>query len=210
MKKVKLGKHQPCHIEGFVERIFRSTKPKNQENKKNEQPETDELITTKGAAINSALLQTGIVRTQPQPTELSLISKSCTPTPDCVSYKWAGYPGNNPNKLSSPCLLKLKELYDIGKVNKKQKVGAERAHQILLDTVVVDRWDQKFIITVPKIKAFFQLTPKKMEDTLASHEIEDVDVNDAAVRLVEAERELSAMEMLDATDENLTDFQTVT
>ena len=75
---------------------------------------------------------------------------------------------------------------------------------------MVDRWDQKLIVTVPKIKTFFQLTPKKMEDTLASHEIEDVDVNDAAVRLVEAERELSAMEMLDATDENLTDFQTVT
>ena len=35
-----------------------------------------------------------------------------------------------------------------------------------------------------------------MEDTLASHEIEDVDVNDAAIRLVDAERELSAMEML--------------
>ena len=48
-----------------------------------------------------------------------------------------------------------------------------------------------------------------MEDTLASHEIEDVDVNDAAIRLVEAERELSAMGMLDATDENLTDFVTV-
>ena len=134
MKKVKLDKHQPCHIETFVERIFRSTNPQ-----ENEQPETDELITTKGAAINSALLQTGIVRAQPQPTDLSLISESSTPTPDCVRYKWAGYPGNNPNKLSLPCLIKLKELYDIGKVNKKQKVGAERAHQILLDTVVVDR-----------------------------------------------------------------------
>ena len=73
---------------------------------------------------------------------------------------------------------------------------------------MVDRWDQKLIVTVPKIKAFFQLTPKKMEDTLASHEIEDVDVNDAAIGLVEAERELSAMEMLDANDEDFMDFQT--
>lgn len=196
-----------------MERIFRSTKPplvvpENQENEENEQTETNEIITSKGTAIDSALLQTGIVRTQPQPTELSLSSESCTPTPDGLSYKWAGYPGNNPNKLSLPCLLKLKELYDIGKVNKKQNVGAERAHQILLDTVVVDRWNQKLIVTVPKIKAFFQFTPKKMEDTLASHEIEDVDVNDAAIGLVEAERELSAMEMLDANDEDFMDFQT--
>ena len=42
---------------------------------------------------------------------------------------------------------------------------------------------------------------KKMEDTLASHEIKDVDVNDAAIGLVEAEREFSAMAMLDANDE---------
>ena len=47
-----------------------------------------------------------------------------------------------------------------------------------------------------------------MEDTLASHEIEDADVNDAAIGLVEAERELSAMEMLDANDEDFMDFQT--
>ena len=42
---------------------------------------------------------------------------------------------------------------------------------------------------------------KKMEDTLASHEIKDVDVNDASIGLVEAEREFSAMAMLDPNDE---------
>ena len=73
---------------------------------------------------------------------------------------------------------------------------------------MVDRWDQKLIVTVPKIKTFFQLTPKKMEDTLGNHKIGDVDVNDAAIGLVEAERELSAMEMLDANDEDFVHFQT--
>lgn len=35
--------------------------------------------------------------------------------------------------------------YNIGKVNKRQKVGAERAHQIILDTLIFDKWDQQLI-----------------------------------------------------------------
>lgn len=73
---------------------------------------------------------------------------------------------------------------------------------------MVRRWNQTFIVTVPEIKAFFQLTPKKMDDTLASLEIENVDVNDAAIELFEAERELSAIEMVDAHYEDIMNFQT--
>lgn len=201
--KAKLNKYQPCDINANVERIFRSAKPPliiKEKDNENNQSAPNQITTSKGATINAALLQTGIVRANF--TELPNNNKSYVPTPEGIKYKWAQYPGNNPNKLSLSCLLKLKELYDIGKVNKKQKVGAERAHQILLDTIVVDRWDQKLIVTVPKIKAFFQLPPRKMEETLASREIEANNVDDAARILIEEERELSAMEMLDASNEN--------
>ena len=36
------------------------------------------------------------------------------------------------------------------------------------------------IVTISNIKVFFHLTPKKMKNILAGHEIEDVDINDAA------------------------------
>lgn len=47
-----------------------------------------------------------------------------------------------------------------------------------------------------------------MEDILDSNEIDEVDVNEAAVRLVEARSELKAMEMFDSNDEDFVDFQT--
>ena len=79
-------------------------------------------------------------------------------------------------------------------------VGTKRAHQIHC-------WDLKLIVMVPNIKAFFHLTTKKMEDTLASHEIDDVDVNNATIGLVEVEGELGAMEMFFAYDEDFIGFQ---
>ena len=197
--KAKLDKHQPCHLDATVEKEFRSSKPPLIV------PEIDAISTQKGSAFDAALLQTGIVRDQPASFNAG---PSTTSTPDGVRLKWAGYPGNNPSKLSVQCLSKLKELYDIGKVNKKRKVGAERAHQILLDTVVVDRWDQKLALTVPKIKAFFQLTPRKMEDAIESHELAADDVANATALLVERERDLEAMDMLGANDDTVLDFHT--
>lgn len=71
---------------------------------------------------------------------------------------------------------------------------------------MVDRWDQKLTATVPKIKMFFKPTFDKTKDTLASHWIEDIDVNNVAREFVEAEHELKAMEMPDASDENFMNF----
>lgn len=83
------------------------------------------------------------------------------PAPDEVRFKWARYPSNDPNKLSFPCLLKVKELYDISKIRKKCEDEVGKAHHILQDTVVVDLLDPKHIMTVPKVKALFQLTSEK-------------------------------------------------
>lgn len=64
-------------------------------------------------------------------------------------------------------------------------------------------------MTVSKIQIFLQLTRKKMEGTLASHETENIDVNDAAIGLVEAKRELSSMKTIDANDKNFMDSKTI-
>ena len=118
-------------------------------------------------------------------------------TPGGVHLKWAGYPGNSPNMLTQACLSKLKEVYDIGKVNKKQKVGAERAHQIILETLIFDKWDQQLDLTMPKIKAFFQMRKKKMEDAINTSEIPSEDVDDTSRQLVRIELECFALSMMD-------------
>ena len=101
VKKVNLDNHQPCHIEAIMWREYLDhPNPTNctrePENEENQQPETNEIITSKGTVINSA----GILRTHPQSTELPLSLEYCMSTPDCVSYKWAGYLSNNPHRLS--------------------------------------------------------------------------------------------------------------
>lgn len=61
-------------------------------------------------------------------SSLELSNVDLVATSNAVHMKWAGYPGNDHSKLNQACLLKLKEPYDNGKVNKKQMVGTERAH----------------------------------------------------------------------------------
>ena len=63
-----------------------------------------QMFLNSGVYINSSL----------DDQEVSLVTG-----PGQACSKWDGYPGNNPNELSKECLVKLKELYDIGKVNRK-------------------------------------------------------------------------------------------
>ena len=155
---------------------------------------SDNQMSSKAQSIQQVLLDSGVAHTSsPDFQEINLVTN-----PTEARSKWAGYPGNNPNKLSQECLVKLKELYDVGKVNKKQKVGAERAHQILLDTLIFNKWDQQLDLTVPKIKAFFQMTPKKMEDAIDTSEIPSDDVDEASRHLIEQEIEISALSMMES------------
>jgi hypothetical protein len=110
-------------------------------------------MTSKSEVIQQALLTSGIDFERAPAVEADMATML---TPNVIDPRWAAYPGNNPNKLTKECLAKLKELYKIGKYNKKQKVGAGRAHQILVDTLLFDKWDKQLDLTVPKIKAFFQ------------------------------------------------------
>ena len=94
----------------------------------------------------------------------------------------------------------LKELYDLGKNNKKHTVSAERAHDILSNSILADKWDEKLILTVPRIKAFFQLTPSKMIETLNTNEINNDDVKLVTLNIVRDERDANAVELITDTD----------
>ncbi len=197
IKKAKLDKHTKNHLSSKVAGSFCSAKPplfvkETIDNAESANP--TEGTTSKAQRFEQALLQAGIVRIVASCSNLPCNS---TATPPGVDLKWAGYPGNNPYKLNRTCIMKLKELYDVGKTSKKRKVGAERAHQILLDTVIFDQWDQQLVVTVPKIKAFFQLNPRKMEKALDSCSLEVEEVDEAARALVEDERAINAESLMD-------------
>ena len=93
--------------------------------------------------------------------------------------------------------MKLKEICDIRKIDKKQKVSANRVHQIFLDTIVPDHWDKKLVVAVPKIKSLLSVTPRNMEEAITHHNIDADDVLEAATQLVGNKCELTATYILD-------------
>mmetsp|Transcript_21013 Transcript_21013/g.29472 ORF Transcript_21013/g.29472 Transcript_21013/m.29472 type:complete len:980 (-) Transcript_21013:30-2969(-) len=200
----KLAKHERNCLDVHVENSFVSEKPPLfvQEVSTAHVPDDDDEVaqcmSSKAQSIQQALLESGVT----QNSSLEVQQTNMVITPNEAYLKWAAYPGNNPNKISQECCVKLKELYNIGKVNKKQKVGAERAHQILLDTLIFDKWDQQLDLTVPKIKAFFQMTPRKMEDVINAAEIPSEDVDEASRDIIQDELEMSALTMIDSSTNN--------
>ena len=74
--------------------------------------------------------------------------------------------------MTGPCLRRLKDLYDVGKANKKLKYTAEKALDVLLCEIVCDEWDARIDVTISKIKAFFSMSKKKMEDVIVSRIID--------------------------------------
>ena len=86
-------------------------------------------------------------------------------SPDLFSHPWARYPGNTTDQLCEEVLSKLAKLYELGKVDKKRKISADRAMKILIDDYIYDDWEQRVIISVLRIKAFFALSPasRKMD-----------------------------------------------
>ena len=144
--------------------------------------------------IDAALNQSGIVSAL---TSSLLPAHTLVPRQPSLNIRWAEYPGNDPHRLSKNCLEKLKELYDLGRNNKKRKVSAERAHQILVDTVLVGKWEEMLDVTVPKIKAFFAMTPSKQKSTIDQLSIDTEDVKVATEDLLENERNAEALSLVD-------------
>ena len=50
--------------------------------------------------------------------------------------------------------------------NKNRKITAEKAYDILLDTVINYDWHKKITLYIPKIKSLFPKTPAKMQDII--------------------------------------------
>lgn len=123
----------------------------------------DNVMSSKASVVRDALQSNGIMCS---PSNNTANNQALVDMSKNLHAKWAKYPGNNPYKMQYDCIAKLKELYDIGKTSKKQKVTAERAHQILVDTIISDDWEQQLVVTVPKIKSFFQMTPARMRDAI--------------------------------------------
>ena len=128
-------------------------------------------------------------------------------TPQFYSKPWAVYPGNTTEKLCEEVLAKLRFLYDIGNVDKKRKISADRALRILIDELIYDDWEQRVIISVPRIKAFFALTPSKQKDVLENTSPnKDIDQYKQLVQNIE-EEEIN-MECIDNAD-SLQDLDTI-
>lgn len=131
----------------------------------------------------------------PSPTRRSNI-------PQGLQYGWAKYGGNSKdNALGADCLQTLVELYNIGRNDKKKKVTAERAHQVVVDTVIAGSWDEILLCSVSKIKAFFQLTPKKMEQTVAKGRLGNDAMYYSTRDMMLEEREDAALTLLDGEDD---------
>lgn len=130
---------------------------------------SEDVISSRAQAVRDALKASGIIRKNHNndTKNHTLVDKSA----DSLKPGWAMYPGNSPYKMKCECLVKLKELYDIGKKSKKQKITSERAHKILMDTILSNDWEQQLVVTVPKIKSFFQKTPAKMSEAIEKAKI---------------------------------------
>ena len=75
-------------------------------------------------------------------------------------------------------------------------MSAERAHDVLMKIVLVESWDEKLIVTVQRIKAFFSLTPTKKKETLSSRVVDNEVVLKETVDIVAQERDEGAMDLL--------------
>lgn len=87
-------------------------------------------------------------------------------TPRFFFDSWAVYPGNTTDKMCQEVLCKLSQLYQVGHVDKKRKISPDRALHILIEELIYDDWAQQVVISVPRIKAFFSMTPEKQKVTL--------------------------------------------
>eukprot|EP00957_Ditylum_brightwellii_P182894 13931293-Ditylum_brightwellii.AAC.1 len=95
--------------------------------------------------------------------------------------------------MTEQCLLRLKDLYDIGKANKKLKYSAEKALDFLVSEIVFDEWDARIDVTVPKIKAFFSMSKKKMEEAIASRNIDSELVEQEEIVLMNDLQEMESL-----------------
>lgn len=147
----------------------------------------------KASAFDTALNQIEI----PDIAQATPSPRRRSDAPSSLAYGWARYGGNSKdNSFSKECIETLVGLYALGK-DKKKKVSAERAHQVVIDTVLVGLWDEMLYCSVAKIKAFFSLSEGKMKKAIAEQQVEEGDVYEIARGIIQEEREEGALSLID-------------
>lgn len=102
--------------------------------------------------------------------------------------------------ISKDVAIKLKELYDLGAKNKEHRVSAERAQRILLETVLLDKWEEKLTVTIAKIKSFFSADHAKQRRAIELEVLEAQDVERATDEIIAAEEAKHALDLLDVEE----------
>ena len=115
--------------------------------------------------------------------------------PELYFTTWAEYPALTNASLCVEVMKKLNELFETGRKDKKRRVSADRAWKILVDQIIECDWEQRVLITVPRIKAFFQLDRDKQTKL-----INDNDLNQYMELVQENEEDELDEEIIDTAD----------
>ena len=79
-------------------------------------------------------------------------------TPNLYVCPWDIYPGNTTENVCEEVMEKLRNLYDLSHVEKNWKISSECALRIIIDELIYDDWEQRVVISVPRINEFFTFT----------------------------------------------------
>ena len=129
------------------------------------------MIFTKNASYLVELQNIGITKNNTE--QITQFDTALCP-PDKLYSNWVQYPGNTRFTLKTEIKTELQKLYTRGKgdKNKNRIITAEKAYNILHETVTKYAWEQKLTLSVPKIKPFFFNTSEKMEEIMEQMEID--------------------------------------
>jgi len=86
-------------------------------------------------------------------------------------HSWAQKASRGSRMIDVDVVQELASLYSVGVKNKTQKISSEAAFRQVSETIIKNRWDQRFLVTAGKVKSMFsqkkgpQLT-KSQKNTL--------------------------------------------
>ena len=107
---------------------------------------------------------------------------------------WAKRKGTTNKKFCLEALQKLAELFSIGHKNKKRRISCEKSQEILIQSVIEYNWEQRLIITGPRIKSFFNTSSEKQQQQISSYTSLNIQHFQTRVQEIEEEQLLEELE----------------